>query len=154
MQPKRKTQAKANAEHPSGPHDASPHGGGRRPPHIMWSASMLSICIRLQLMLWSHRILYLWVGWDQQYILFNFPVAKTTNYTNWDMRLTTGLHFWRWPKAVAFTFWPMGGNHDMNLYTRITYITHSVAPPHVLHIYLGYVWVVKIFSSSFLYLSG
>jgi len=45
MGPKQNTQAEANA---GGPHDGSPHGGGRlRPPLIMWPSSILSIAICL-----------------------------------------------------------------------------------------------------------
>ena len=50
--------AEANAQNTSGPHDESPHGGGRRrPPHIMWSFNIFSICLRLHFLLWPHIVI-------------------------------------------------------------------------------------------------
>jgi len=43
------------------PHDESPHGGGRRPPHIMLPASIFSICLRLYFLLWP-RIVFSALG--------------------------------------------------------------------------------------------
>ena len=60
MGPKQKIRAEANAGNTSRPHDESPHGGGRRPPHIMWPAThhvaryIFSICLRLCFMLSPH----------------------------------------------------------------------------------------------------
>ena len=35
----------------------------RRPPYIMWPASISSICLRLYFLLWPHIVLYIWTGW-------------------------------------------------------------------------------------------
>jgi len=37
----RKYMRRQMLQNTSGPHDESPHGGGRRPHHIMWPASLL-----------------------------------------------------------------------------------------------------------------
>ena len=60
----------ANAENTSGPHDETPHGGGRppcgsvwdgrRPPHIMCSSGIFSIGLRFNFRLWPILYFQLW----------------------------------------------------------------------------------------------
>jgi len=56
MGQKQNIHAEAKAENTSGPHDESPHGGGRRPPHIMWPASIFKICIPMYFLVLLHIV--------------------------------------------------------------------------------------------------
>jgi len=70
---KQKIQAEANAENTSGPHEESPHVGGRRPPHIMWPTSTFSICLPLYFLLWPHIVLYVCADWGPKSMFFQPP---------------------------------------------------------------------------------
>ncbi len=64
--------AEADAGNTIGPHDETPHGGGRRrrPPHIMWLANMFSMCPRMYFLVFAYIVLsafgyiisYFWAG--------------------------------------------------------------------------------------------
>ena len=67
MGQKQKMHAESTAGNTSGPHDESQHGGGRRPPHIMWPASICRIRLRMHFLLLPH-IVFSAVG--SYYIVF------------------------------------------------------------------------------------
>jgi len=87
-----KIHAEAHAEITGGPYDSSPHGGGRHhvmmdgrgPPHIMWTASISSICVRMYFLLFAQYcifcfwpISYCFSGpTDPQNHFFSFPVHR------------------------------------------------------------------------------